>query len=493
MARMNSLVAALNTTVTEKGALTNRSSGSAMLDFYGQMGAMRGQSDSNVNSTFSAAFAAERALALRSLFYLRDVRGGKGERKTFRTILDWLVKNDPQVVINNLDNISFYGRYDDLARLINCGNTKVKNAVVAKVKAQLAADKNDEHPSLLAKWMPSINASSTESKSLAKKWIRALGMSEAEYRKTLSALRAQIKVVERYMCARDWDSINFEHVPSNAAKLYRKAFKTRAPERYSEYLGAVEKGEKTIKASTLYPYDLVRPYLKAGGYYGGRVSVDRTIEAQWKALPNYLADDDTDFLVIADTSGSMFDHSLDFLPICVSVSLALYSAERNRGAFKGFWMNFSTSPTFQQVRGETLADKISNMDYSNWCGSTNVDKAFELILSRARAANVPADEMPKMLMVISDMQFDGHCTVTNLETWKKKFATYGYEAPTIVFWNVNARPGQSPITVNDKGVMLVSGASAETFRAVLSGKNLSAYDAMVNTLSNERYDRVVVD
>jgi hypothetical protein len=490
--RMNSLVAALNTTRTENGALTNRTSGSKLLNLFGQIGAMRSQSVSDIESTFGSAYREDKALALRCLFYARDVRGGKGERKTFRTILDYLVKNDTNVVIANLDNINFYGRYDDLTRLIDCKNVKVKTAVIAKVKAQLDADMVAEHPSLLAKWMPSINASSKETKALAKKWIRALGMNEAQYRKTLSTLRAKINIVERLMCANEFGAINYEHVPSNAAKLYRAAFKKKDAARYEEYLGAVEKGEKVIKAATLYPYDIVRTYLKNGNY-GRKLSVDRTMEAQWKALPDYLKENPHNGLVIADTSGSMFcDNNT---PISISVSLALYFAERNVGAFNGFWLNFSSRPTFQMLKGDTLAEKISNMDYSNWQGSTDVDAAFELILSRARSANVPAEEMPSVLYIVSDMQFNccHSANKTNLETWKEKFSRYGYEMPTIVFWNANARPGQSPVTVNDAGVVLVSGASAETFRSVIEGKNLSAYDLMVHTLSNERYDRVVVD
>ncbi len=489
--RMNGLVAALNTTRTENGAVTNRTSGSKLLDLFGQIGAMRSQSVSDIESTFGAALTEDSNLAMRCLFYARDVRGGKGERKTFRTILAWLVSNHPQLVIANLDNINFYGRYDDLTRLIDSKNAKVKTAVIEKVKAQLENDVKDEHPSLLAKWMPSINASSKETTVLAKKWVRALGMSEREYRKTLSALREKINIVERLMCANEFGAINYEHVPSNAAKLYRAAFRKKDATRYEEYIGAVEKGEKVIKASTLYPYDLVKPYLNSGRYGRGAVSVDRTIEAQWKALPDYLKDNPHNGLVIADTSGSMFcDNNT---PISISVSLALYFAERNVGAFNGFWLNFSTRPTFQTLKGNSLAEKISNMDYENWDGSTDVDAAFELILSRARAANVPVEEMPSVLYVISDMQFNCCRSVgkSNLETWKEKFSRYGYEMPTIVFWNANARSGQSPITVNDAGVVLVSGASAETFRSVIEGKNLSAYDMMVNTLSNERYDRVV--
>jgi hypothetical protein len=471
----------MNMTYTENGSLTNASSGSALVDFFGLGGALRTRSEADIQNLFEKAYAEDKLLATKMAFYFRDVRGGQGERKTFRAISDWLAAYDANVLLNNLENIPFYGRWDDLIRLAASDDEMISAATVALIEKQLNEDLASDHPSLLAKWMPSENASSRATKKAATELAKKLGLSPRQYRKNLTALRNKISIVESYMCQKEWNGINFENVPSRAAMLYRKAFQKNAPTRYAEYLSAVEAGEKTIKASALYPYELV------GKFMGYNTSDDRTLEAQWKALPDYLPEDDNG-IAVCDVSGSMMG-----LPMQVSVSLGIYLAERSKGAFKDYFITFSARPKLQKLEGNTLKSKVQNLCNAQWDMNTNVNAVFDLILDRAKAHNVPQSDMPSVIYIISDMQFDSACSGrTNFEVIRDRYKASGYEMPTLVFWNVNARHNQSPVSVNDEGVVLVSGCSPSIFESVLSGKSVTPYDQMIATLSKPRYDNVKV-
>lgn len=480
---------------TQNDARSYASTMSSVLDFYSKAGAMRDWDEDRIVKTFEAALEEDVLLALKSLFWARDVRGGAGERRLFRMLFNWLAKNHPDLVRANLDLVSEYGRWDDVFCLLD---TPVEKDMVNLVREQLAEDVRGmtlgEDVSLLAKWMPSENTSSDETVAQAKALRRSLHMTPRNYRRMLSRLRKHLNVVERYMSANEWDEISFEEVPSRASMIYRDAFARHAPDRYEDYLDAVESGEAEIKASTLYPYDLVRTYISR---YGVANSVNRTVEAQWKALPNHLeGSENKNMMVVADTSGSMFSGA-EPLPILISVSLALYTAERNRGIFNGYWINFSGNPTFQKARGDTLRGKVLNMDMSNWAMNTNLQSVFGLILESARMHSVPEEEMPRVVVIVSDMQFD-RCVkdTTNLQAIKDQYAQYGYGLPTLVFWNVNAY-GDQPVTQHESGAILVSGASPSVFRTIMecdveSLKNMTPYNMMLRTLNSERYEAVIV-
>lgn len=461
-------------TTTENGAKTHASSGSAVLDFYSRISAMRSASEDQIRALFEKAYREDPLLTMKALFNARDVRAGQGERRVFRVIWEYLYTSHQNTFDNNIPNVPFYGRWDDLFTPLP---PSVADYLVKKVESQ--------EDNLLYKWLPSENTSSEETRVLATKIRKILGLTPKQYRKMLTEGRARAKIVEAQMSTNKWGEITYSHVPSQASRIYRKAFGKHDQERYGAFIQKALTGEVKINASVTYPYEIVREFMIKGS------GEDNTLEAIWKQLPDYV-NGDYSALVMADVSGSM--HSPDYLPISVSISLAMYFAERNKSkVFGGKFMTFSAQPSLQNVVGRNLREKIKNLNNAHWDMNTDLDAAFKLILDSAVKYQVPAEEMPKKLFIVSDMQFD-QCTrnnkKTNFEKIQKRYREAGYEMPMIVFWNVNARQ-ESPITMNDEG-MMVSGCSPTIFKNVLNSKCVTAYDMMLEVLNDERYDRVVV-
>ena len=477
---------ASNFTLTENGAVTNKSTLSHVLDFFGAAGALRERPEADVINLFSRAFAEDRLLALKTLFYIRDVREGQGERRTFRTILNWLGTNYPDVVRKNLENVGFYGRFDDLYVLVGTSLEKdVFNLFGNQLKADLLNLKKDAEVSLLAKWLKSENTSSQASRALATKTRKALDLSPKRYRKILSALRKHIDVLETKMCSGDWSTINFERVPSKASLNYRKAFGRHDQERYAAYLKSVEKGEAKINAGAVFPYEIFRSIINSP-------SAQEILQAdlQWKAQPNWLEGNEHYGLVIADVSGSM--ESNNKLPLLVSVSLALYFAERNNGPYKDCWINFSTTPSFQKFVGNNIREKYNNMDKRNWAMSTDLQAAFELILNTAKTNRIPQKDMPSVLYIVSDMEFNDAGGKTNYDAIREKYVRAGYKLPRIVWWNVNARNEQFPIRSDATGTAMVSGASPSILKSLLAAKSFDPMSIVYETVNKPRYERVTV-
>lgn len=484
---------------TENGALAFNTTNSALLDFFSLGGALRNREESDIKMKFKAAFNENEKYAVRTLFYIRDIRnGGLGERRTFRICLQWLSDNHPEIIKNNLYNIGFFGRFDDLFCLFD---TEKKNNVVDVVNVigqLLSFDiihmNNNEPISLLAKWLPSINTSSEKTRRYARIICQYLKVKEKTYRKTLAALRKYLKVTERLMSDNDWEKIDYESVPSYAMKNYRTAFKIKDSDRFYNYLASLSKGEKKINASTLYPYDLVHNYL----YYrclGASVNQENeVIEAQWKALPNYV-EGKNNFIVMADVSGSM-----EGRPLETSVGLATYFAKRNNGAYKDLYMTFSSNPHFVNLSNcDSLHDCIKKAINTDIGFDTNLEAAFEYILRTAINNNVSKEEMPKALVVISDMEIN-HFNPNSpyyhknqfdfIELMKEKFKAFNYEMPKIILWNVEAR--HDTFLTQDNDVLYVSGQSASVFKRLcgsLEGK--TAYEFMIETLDNPIYDKVI--
>ena len=321
---------------TENGAVALNTTDSALLDLYGVIGAMRPRSESDIINMFRAAWKENNLLALKMAFYSRNIRGGQGERRTPRIIFKWLANAYPEVMKKNFDNIAKFGRYDDFYVFVG---TTLEKDMWAYLKATIYHDMsemvNGKPTSLCAKWLKSVNSSSAETRMLGKMTAKAFGLSEEKYRKMLSSMRKYIDVVEVKMSKNNWKNITYSAVPAKAMTKYRAAFKRHYPELFETYISRVESGKETIKAATLYPYDLVHQY----GYsaYNMRAA-DRVIEAQWKALPNYV-EGENNILVMADISGSMCGR-----PMETSIGLAIYFAERNHGAFKNLYMAFSSTP-----------------------------------------------------------------------------------------------------------------------------------------------------
>lgn len=452
---------------TENDAITFTRSGSPLLDFYAQAGAMR-KNPSQALELFKKAFSEDREKALKILFYLRDVRGGQGERALFRKCLEWLGTTYEDIFEQVAMHIPEYGRWDD----VFFDNDKAFSLIAA----QLVSDKLSKTPSLLAKWMPTINIPNPKTRAKAKFFAMKLGLHEIAYRTLIRDIRAKIKLVEQKMSAQKWDDIDYSAVPSQAARIYKDAFKKHDEERYGAFVDAAEKGEKKINAGTLYPYQI---------YKSVKSKYSKTLEALWNQLPDYTQGKNA--LVVADVSGSMEGD-----PMSVSVSLALYFAERNKGQFKDYFITFSGNPTLQKVVGKNLQDKMNSLENAEWMQNTNLQKVFALILNTATKNETPTEELPSTIYIISDMEFDSACdTNTNFEVIKANYKAAGYEMPSIVFWNVDARSGKNiPVQKNEKNVALVSGFSPVIFKMAVENK--SPEEVMMDTITNERYARITI-
>jgi hypothetical protein len=483
MKKVNTLIKSFETknTVTQNGAISHSTTSSAVLDLFGKISTCRTAGEEVVRQLFTSAYNEDKNLALKTLFYSRDVREGQGERRMFRVIFRHLATTDSEVAKSLLKHVPEFGRWDDVLESLD--GTPVFSDALKLISKQLRADMKSEAPSVCAKWAPSEQASSGITKGLAKKVREYMKISPKTYRKMLSKLRGQINIVERKMCSGEWKDIDFESVASRASTIYRKAFKKHTPEEYQAFLKAVEKGEATIKASTLYPYDLAIQAAKGE---------DKTLDLQWNALPDYCGDNKDDLLVVADTSGSMgtFGYTL---AITACVSLALYIAERNKGSFSGYFLNFNTDSHLIKVVGNTLHQKLSNLARAPWGGTTNLQSAFDAILTHAVKNKVPQKEMPSKIIILSDMEFNTACArndKTNLEVIQVKYKNAGYKMPGIVFWNLNAASTQTPVKFDDKGTCLVSGYSPAILKTVLSGKVTTPCDIMLETLNSERYEKI---
>lgn len=484
---LDELKKASNYTRTENLALTHLSTLDPLLDFFSLGGALRARSENDVISLFSKAFSKDKLLALKCLFYFRDIRGGQGERKTFRTLIRWLGNNYPQIMEKNLENIPYFGRWDDCYSLIR---TDIENLVFSLFYRQLQEDLTSEKPSLLAKWLKSENTSSRKSKELGRLTAKKFDMTPRQYRKTLSELRKKIRIVESKMCAKQWNRINYEAIPSRASMLYSKAFKRHDEERYNEYIEQVKAGKKTIKTATLYPYDLLRMIVRQQQNY-------EEYNVMWDNLPDYTEGEENS-IVVCDTSGSMGTLQWGYLrrtvePILVSVSLALYFAERAKGPYCNHFITFSAQPQMQEVYGKTLYKKFINLSKAHWDMNTDLIAVFKLILTTAIKHQISPEEMIQKIYIISDMEFDSACRgKTNYQYITELYTQAGYEIPTLVFWNVDARQNQAPITTNDQGVFLVSGCSPSIFKNLMTSKTMDAYGMMLEVLNSERYERVVL-
>lgn len=499
-----------NYTFTENGAVALKSTGNAMLDAFGTLGAMKDSSVQDILRTFDRAFAEDPAMAMKLLFYIRDIRGGQGMRRVFRVIISHLALTHPGLVVANLENILFFGRGDDYLCLLD---TPVKDEVIKYIHTVIKDDLQlieYGHPcSLLGKWLPSENASSLETKRYAKELIKGMGMTPRKYRTTLSLLRKNIGIVESYMSQNEWDKIAFSKVPSRAAMIYSDAFQKHCLDEYIEYLKEVAAGNAKINAGALFPVDIVHKVFSLP-YTTAALKDMYLLEGMWKALPNYFEGLDETGICVVDTSGSMYS-----TPMEVALSLGIYCADKCKGPFKDHFFTFSSKPTLQEIVGDTIVDKVKNMQRSDWGMDTNLEAVFELILDTAVKNHLKQEEIPAKLYIISDMQFNSCVRVggdrmsgTFMDEMERRFAEQGYTLPAIVYWNVRASQcGMFQQKFGDHNCCMVSGYSPSLFKAVIEGTEyveetkvdgttvtkqvIDPITVMNTTLNNPRYDRVV--
>lgn len=452
---------------TLNNAVTNSTSGNALVDFFFSVGSLRNATDQEIQSRFARAYGEDRLSALKILFYGRDVRGGQGERRLFRVVIHWLAEVDPDALLANLHLIPHYGRWDDLFVLVN---TRLRYDIYDLFGGALA--NND---SLAAKWMPRERS---RLDSLAKDMARYWGMSLRNYRKMIADLS---NTVEQDMSANLWSDINYQHVPSVAMMKYRRAFARHNPERWAHYMEQLESGEAKVNADTLYPSDIVGKVLN--GY------IDAIFDHQWNALPNFVQSGD--FIPVCDVSGSMHGK-----PMEVSIGLGLYLAERNfSDAFRDLIVTFSGHPQFHRIAGNNIRERVHSLSHANWDMNTNLHAVFELMLNQATKHNVDAEEMPKNILIISDMEFDqcvynGH-DQSLFRTMEQMYGHYGYQLPNVVFWNVDAKTSNYPVKYNQSGVALVSGYSPSIMKTIFGGE-FNPYSIMMNTIGSQRYSAVTI-
>ncbi len=480
---MNELENTFNYKFTENFGVALKTTGSKVYDMFAFGGAYRSRSDKDCILLFKQAYEEDPFLALRCLFYLRDCRGGQGERRFFRVCYRWLASHDAAAARYNLENIPKFGRWDDLFCLLD---TDIKDDVLLMIKRQINLDllskEYNEGISLLAKWMPSENAHSKETKRNAKIIREYLEMTPREYRKMLSDLREHLKVLERLMSENRWNEIKFDKIPSKAGLIYRNAFAKRdiVAERYKRF---IMNRDTKVNVSTLYPYEVVEKAINP--FYIDNAINRAVVNKYWENLPDYLEGKDPSMMCVIDTSGSMFGR-----PINVAISLGLYCAERMSGPFANKYISFSSRPQLIHTDGVDFVDKVSRIYETNLCENTDLTKVFDLLLKVARSKNVEKADIPKTIVVISDMEIDymsnwkERSVMTEMEKVRTKWKAFGYELPKLVYWNVHARNN----TILDKGkdVSFVSGCSPVIFKQVLTGK--TGIDLMLEVLFNDRYN-----
>lgn len=471
----------LNSTTTANGAKAFKSTLDFNLDLFGKISASRENPDS-ITALYLRALEEDPETALRILFNSRDIRGGQGERKVFRHLLLNTPVEIRQVII---PLVPVYGRWDDLFVLKGCVDW---NYVKHYISDRFFEDLKSDTPSLLAKWMPSMNASSKASKELGNEFRRHFFLTYKEYRQALSLLRKKINIVEQKMCANEWSEIDYSKIPSRAGLMYRKSFIKHDLERYNNFMLSALKLENKINASTLYPYDIAEKFgLQQFALTNLEPTEELALEVMWQNLPDYMEGKSFNGLVVADTSGSMSGR-----PLAVSVSLAMYIAERNSGAWKNKFITFSENPTLQTIVGDSIGNKIRNLSKAEWGYNTDLIAVFNAILKAAKDDNVAPSDMPEKIFIISDMQFDQACHSnkrTNFEQVKKSYTKFGYDVPQLVFWNVNGA-NNVPMTVDDTGTCLVSGCSPSVLKAVLNGDIIMPIDIMKQAVYAQRYDLI---
>lgn len=492
MSLLNALKEETNYTLTENGGVTHKTTKSKVLDMFAMGGAYRSRSNEECIQLFEDALQEDTTLALKCLFYLRDIRGGQGERRFFRVCMNHLAYKHEEIARRVMKFVPEYGRWDDMYCFVG---TQLQEEAFMLMKAQMQADLANKTPSLLGKWLKSENTSSKESRDLARLTRGYFHMSAKEYRKLLSYMRMKIGLVERQMSENKWSEIRYDAIPSKAGLKYRKAFERHDEERYAAFI----KNQYTkVNASTLYPYEVVEKAL-----YEVRKAADDTgrlaVNKYWDNLTDYFHNQPFNALCMVDTSGSMHG-----TPINVAISLGLYCAEKANGPFHNHYISFSSRPQLIETAGYDFVDKVRRIYDTNLCENTDIEAAFDLVLDTAVKHHMRQKDLPENIIVISDMEFDdayagltynwekrswskGPSAETVMDSVTKKWTEAGYQVPNLIYWNVNARQNNIP-QLGDR-ISFVSGFSPSIFQQILSGK--TGYQLMLEKLLSDRYAKIV--
>ena len=484
-----------NNSVTENGALGYATTQKPLLDMNYKVGSYRNMDEQTLIADFKKAFYENKILALKWLFYARDIRGGLGERRLFRIITKYLAQVETEYMSRLIPLFAEYGRYDDLLVLLD---TDLKYQVIDIIKSTLNSDmenmQQNKPISLLAKWLPSENASSLKTKNTAKYIIKGLNISVVQYRKMLSKLRAYINIVEKQMSANQWEDINYTAVPSKANILYRNAFLRHDTERRKQFLEDLKNNKTKINSSVLFPHEIVNAYYEYRSWNDRTKKYDETLEQLWKNLPDLVKENDTT-MVVADGSGSMTCTigTTNITALSVANALAIYFAERCNGVYKDKYITFSAKPQLVDLsKGNNLRDKINIALNYNEVANTNIEAVFDLILTTAVKSKMKQEDIPKNILILSDMEFDSctsHANAKLFKTIENNYKEAGYKLPRLIFWNIMSRTCTIPIKENELGVILVSGFSTNIIKMLMSNET-DPYQALLAVLNSDRYKTI---
>jgi hypothetical protein len=486
--------------------------------------AVRGLEDSRLYEYLSKSALENITDTFLLAFNIRDCRGGKGERDLGRKCLVWLFLNYPDEFNCVAPLISEYGRWDDLMELwpgvldlTNIESVREKYlfsniqsldrfrelqfSFVRIVGNQLKKDLEEMHLgnpiTICAKWAPTEGDSLDRKYKVVETLTDVMGITPKTYRKIYtSPLRQYLKIVERYMCERKWDQIDYSKVPSCAMKRLKKAFAKNAPDEFADWKRKLSVEEVKVNAKQLFPHELIYEIRK-------KHCSDEVCEAQWKVLEEEAKKLGSleDIMIVCDVSGSMQSWGegnqktkLSFCPMDVAIGLSLLVANTVKGVFHNHILTFHEKPSFHLVYdGSSLYDRYKRLASADWGGSTNLQATFDLILNKAIAHKLSENDMPKRLFIISDMQFnsiDRGSNMTNFEMIKKKYSDSGYTMPSIVFWNVCGSSTDFPVSVRDNGTALISGFSVDIMASFIDGKEFSPYSILRSTLDSERLEPI---
>ena len=481
-----------NYTYTENGAVTHKTTLDALYDLFAAGAAYRGRDHDDCALLFKKAYDLTPTYALKCLFYLRDIRGGQGERRFFRICFNWLACEHPEAASRNLTNIPEYGRWDDLYCLIG---TPLEAAALDRMKKQVEEDLavieegNDLGISLIGKWLKSENASSKETKRLANKTREAFGYSHKKYRKVLSALRTRINIVEKLMSENRWDEIHYDQLPSKAGLIYRNAFANRDGDRYQEF---INDKETKVNADALYPYDIVRKVVFATDIEAQR----EVINKYWENQRDYLNGKPCKLMCVVDTSASMHMSNIRKVrPIDVAISLGIYCGERIGGPLKDHFISFSSFPQLIAIEGIDFCQKVAKIYNQDLCSNTDLKATFDLLLNMYLDKKIEKEDLPETLVIISDMEIDcgsywytEDSMKTDMERLRDQWAEVGLELPSLVYWNVDSRQNNFLDDPENPKVSYVSGCNPVLFQGIIEGK--TGKELMIDKLSSERYEKV---
>lgn len=448
-----------NTVRTENGADAYESSNSPTLDLFYLAAASRGK---DITSELEKALLSDETTTGRILLWLRDVRGGAGERQQFRDCLTHLTKHNIELAGKLMKKIPEVGRFDDLTAFWGTPlETQAANLWVNAIRAGNG---------LAAKWAP------RKDKKGAKPLRQLARLNERDWRKLVVSLS---DTLEQKMCADKWNEVDPSKLPSLALARNVKALWAHAQEIMEDFSAKVKSGDATVNAGAIYPHDVVKAVFHSPD----------VVDAQWNSLPNYFEGSKyTRVLPVVDVSASMnTEVSKGTRAIDVAIALGIYCSHYNTGPFHNCFITFSQSPSLNRLVGDSLYSKVRQLKREDWGYNTDLGKVFNLILSTAVSEDVPADEMPEVVLIPSDMQFDTGCSGRDISRMKPLFEAAGYEMPKVVYWNLNSRSGCIPVTVDSTGNCLVSGFSPAILKAVLSG-DIDPESIMLRALEDSRYD-----